>query len=63
MGALHALVPLLRLDRQRGDRTRLEAAKTDRLVGLLAVTVGAAVEAGERGIDLRDQLSFAVTGA
>src|SRR5438270_5348426 len=32
VGALHALVPLLGLDRQRRDRARFEAANADRLL-------------------------------
>src|SRR5579871_375992 len=61
--ALHALVPLLRLDRQRRDRPRFEPADADRLVGLFAIAVGAAVDPAQRRIDLRDQLALAIAGA
>ena len=44
--ALAPLVPLLRLDRERGDRARLEPLERDRLAGLLAIAVGAVVETG-----------------
>src|SRR5262245_10861256 len=61
--ALAPLVTLLRLDRQRRDRTRLEAAQRDRLAGLLAIAVGAVVDARERGLDLGDQLALAIACA
>ena len=61
--ALAPLVALLRLDRQRGDRPRLEPLERDRLLGLLAIAVGPVVETGERGVDLGDQLALAVAGA
>src|SRR5262249_57036329 len=54
---------LLRLDREGGDRARLESFERDRLAGLLAIAVGAIVEAGERLVDLGDQLALAVAGA
>ena len=54
---------LLRLDRERGDRARFEPLERDRLAGLLAIAVGAVIEAGERRIDLGDQLALAVAGA
>src|SRR5438094_7463929 len=63
VGPLHALVALLRLDRQRCDRPRLKPADADRLVGLLAIPVGAGVEPRQCGVDLRDQLAPAVAGA
>src|SRR5579863_7784964 len=44
IGALHALVALLRLDRQGGDRARLEPADADWLVGFLAIPESAAIE-------------------
>jgi hypothetical protein len=56
-------VALLRLQRQRGDRAGFEAAQRDRLAGLLAIAVGAVFDAGERGLDLGDQLALAVAGA
>ena len=64
--AIHALAPLvalLRLDRERGDRPRLEPAQRDWLAGLLAVAVGAVVDARQRGVDLGDQLALPVAGA
>src|SRR5438270_2494501 len=62
VGALHALVPLLGLDRQRRDRARFEAANADRLLGLLAIAVSAGIDARQRGIDFRNQLSLTVAG-
>ena len=56
------LVALLRLDRQGRDRTGVEALQRDRLTGLLAVSVGAVVDALQRRIDLGDQLALAVAG-
>src|SRR5438874_7914318 len=61
--ALPALVTLLRLDRERRDRARLEPLERDRLAGLLAIAVGAVVDAEERGVDLGDQLALAVARA
>src|SRR5712691_7134034 len=63
VGAFHPLVSLLRLDRQGGDRARLEPSDADRLIGLLAKPVGAAVEPGEGGVDLGDQLALAIARA
>ena len=60
---LAALVALLRLDRQRGDRAGVEALQRDRLAGLLAIAVGAFLDALQRRIDLGDQLALAVAGA
>ena len=54
---------LLRLDRQRRDRAGFEALERDRLAGLLAIAVGAVVDALQRGVDLGDQLALAVAGA
>ena len=51
---------LLRLHRQRRDRARLQAAQRDRLAGLLAIAVGAVLDAAERFVDLGDQLALAV---
>ena len=50
--ALHALVTLLRLDRQGCDRPCLEPADADRLVGFLAIPVGAEIDALQGGVDL-----------
>ena len=63
MGALHALVTLLRLDRQGGDRPCLEPADANRLVGFLAIPVSADIEPVQRLVDLRDQLALAVARA
>ena len=51
------------LDRQRRDRARFQAAQRDRLAGLLAIAVGAVVDAAERLVDLGDQLALAVARA
>ena len=61
--ALATLVALLGFERQGGDRAGFKAAQADRLAGLLALAVGAVLDAGERGVDLRDQLALAVTRA
>src|SRR5579884_2555388 len=63
VGALHALVALLGLDRQGRDRARFEAADADRLVGFLAEAVGAGVDAAEGGVDLGDEFAFPLAGA
>src|SRR5258705_4811067 len=60
---LTPLVPLLRLDRERSDRTCLQPLERDRLAGLFAIAVGAILDAGERLIDLGDQLALAIAGA
>ena len=44
VGALHALVALLRIEAQGRYRSRLEAAQADRLVGLLAEPVAAVLD-------------------
>jgi hypothetical protein len=41
-------------------RPSVEPAQTDRLVGLLAITVAAIGDTRQRGIDLGDQLALAV---
>src|SRR5260370_30195262 len=61
--ALETLVALLRLHRERGDRTGFEALQRDRLAGLLAVAVGALVDRLQRLVDLGNQLAEPVTGA
>ena len=61
--ALAALVPFLRLDRERGDGAGIEPLEADRLAGLLAIAVGAVVDALQGGVDLGDQLALAVAGA
>src|SRR5260370_29340469 len=61
--ALETLVALLRLDRERGDRTGFEALQRDRLAGVLAVAIGALVYRLQRLVDLGDQLAEPVAGA
>src|SRR5579872_4139123 len=56
-------VAFLRLDRERGDWTRVEAPKRDRIAGLDAVAVGAVIDPGERGLDLGDQFALTVSRA
>src|SRR5262249_49237257 len=63
INAFAPLVPLLRLDGERGDRACLEPLERDRLAGLFAVAVGAVLEAGQRLLDLGDQLALAVARA
>src|SRR5262252_8234751 len=60
---LALLVALLRLDRERSDRARLEPLQRDRLTGLLAIAVGVVLDALERGVDLGDELALAIAGA
>ncbi len=60
---LAALVALLRLDRQRGDRPCVEALQPDRLARLFAITIGAVFDALQGGVDLGDQLALPVAGA
>src|SRR5258707_10847200 len=57
------LVALLRLHRERGDRAGLEPLQRDRLAGLLAIAVGAVLDALQRRVDLGDQLALPVAGA
>src|SRR3954453_13998829 len=57
-----AFVTLLRLDRERRDRAGVETLQADRLACLLAIAVGAVVEALQGGIDLGDQLALPVAG-
>src|SRR5580692_7387795 len=58
--ALAAFVALLRLDRQRRDRPRLEPLDGDRLAGLLAIAVGAVFDTRQRCVNLGDQLALPV---
>src|SRR6056297_4319813 len=53
---------LLGLQAERGHRTRLEPLQPDLLAGLLAVAVGALVDAVQRGADLAQKLAFPVPG-
>src|SRR5712692_3953814 len=46
--ALAALVTLLRLDRERGNRPRFEPLERDRLAGLLTIAVSAILQSRER---------------
>src|SRR5260370_41190547 len=54
---------VLALERERGDRARVEAPERDRVARVLAKTVGAVLQAGERGINRGDQLALAVARA
>ncbi len=56
-------MPLLGLDRKRGDRTSLQALQPDRFAGFLAIAVGPIVETVQCSIDLVDQLALAIPGA
>ena len=56
-------MPLLGLDRQGGDRARFETAQRDRFAGFFAIAVAAVVDAGQRLVDLGDQLALAVARA
>src|SRR3981189_2865588 len=57
------LVALLRLDRERRDRARLQPLQRDRLPGLPATAVGVVLDALQPRVDLGDQLALAVAGA
>src|SRR6185437_12551827 len=61
--ALHALVTLLGLDGEGGDRAGLQSAEADRLAGLLAIAVCAGLDAEQRLVDLGNQLTGTVAGA
>ena len=53
----------LAVDAQTGDRTGLETGDGDLFAAFVANTVGAVVDALQRGLDLADQAAFAVTDA
>src|SRR3546814_988761 len=55
--SLVALVALLRLQRHRRDRSRLQPRERDRLAGDRAIAIFALVDAADRRIDLGDQLA------
>jgi flagellar L-ring protein precursor FlgH len=57
---LAPFVTLLRLDRQRRDRARIEPLQADRLAGLFAIAVGAVLDPAQRRVDLGDKLALAV---
>ena len=57
------LVPLLRFQRQGCHRARFQTLDADRIARLLAIAVGAVLDAGERLVDLGDQLALAVASA
>jgi hypothetical protein len=63
INALAAFVALLRLDRKRRDRARLQPLYRDRLAGFIAIAVAAVFDALQRRVDLGDQLALPVTGA
>src|SRR5262249_17389844 len=58
---LATFVTLLGLERQRSDGSRIEPLEPDGLAGLLAVAVGALLDARERRVDLGDQLALPIT--
>src|SRR5713226_3556134 len=60
---LALLVALLRLHRQRRNGAGFQPLQRDRLAGLLAIAVGAVVDALQRRVDLGDQLALPVAGA
>src|SRR5690606_12339649 len=60
---LGKLAALLGLDAQRRDRTSLEAAQADLVARLLAVAVGAVLDALQRRVDLLQELSLAIARA
>ena len=63
--AINTLTPLmlfLGLQAQSGNWPRVKPLKTDRLASLLAITVCALLDALERRIDFRNQLTLAITG-
>jgi hypothetical protein len=60
---LALLVALLRLHRQRRDRTRFQPLERDRLARFLAIAVGVVLDALQRRIDLGDQLALPVASA
>ena len=55
-------MPLLSLDRERRDRTGIQATQRDRFPGLDAIAVAAVLDARERRFDLGDQLSLTIAG-
>src|SRR5215469_1323111 len=61
--AFAPLAPLLRLDAQRRDRTRLQALDADLFAGLEAIAIGAVFDALDRVVDLANELALAVAGA
>src|SRR5690606_25506072 len=60
---LAPLMTLLRLDRERRDRPRIETLQADRLAGLLAIAVGAILDALQRVVDLADELALTIARA
>src|SRR5690349_23577248 len=61
---LLAMLPaLLRIERERRDRARIQALEADFLVGLLTETVTTFFDTLERLVDLADQLAVAVARA
>ncbi len=60
--ALTPLVALLGFDREGRNRACIEALQPYGLARLLAIAVGAVLDAGERRIDLSDELALAVAG-
>src|ERR1700730_7063277 len=62
MQALAPFVPLLRFNRESGNRTGLQSPKRDRFAGLLAIAVAAVLKPFQSGIDLAYQLALPITG-
>ena len=63
INALATLVPLLRFNRQCGDRTCFQATQRDRLAGFLAIAVGPVIDPCQGLIDLSDQFALTVARA
>jgi len=61
--AFPAFVTLLGLDGQRRRGAGFQTSEADRLAGLLAIAVGAVLDAAQRFVDLGDQFALAVAGA
>src|SRR3546814_3038853 len=61
--ALVALVALLRLQRHRRDRSRLQPRERDRTAGDRAIARFALVDAADHRIDLGDQLALTIAGS
>ena len=57
---LIALMPLLRLERQGGDGTRLEPTQRNRLTGLLAIAIAAIDNPTQRRVDLGNQFALEI---
>ena len=56
-------MPLLRLDRHRGDRPRFRPAQRNRLARHLAIAIFAIVDPAQGRVDLGDELALPVARA